>query len=101
MYAVFQDKERKEHKRQIELKKNGGKTITMFYSPFLSVIGEEESSHTSYTTSKRGRNQSCHCGSNKKYKHCCLKTGRDEYFWKGVASDSGKTPLNENLKTKK
>jgi hypothetical protein len=28
---------------------------------------------TTHTTARPGRNEPCHCGSGKKYKHCCLE----------------------------
>ena len=31
-------------------------------------------------THKTGRNEPCPCGSNKKYKHCCLATKRYENY---------------------
>jgi len=29
---------------------------------------------TASTSARPGRNQPCHCGSGRKYKHCCLET---------------------------
>lgn len=94
MYSVFQDmdKKRKEIQRQRELKKNGGKTISMFYSPFVNIVNEEKSKHSSYRSpKKRGRNELCSCGSNKKYKKCCLKTERNEYFFGNFKPKTGET----------
>jgi len=43
-------------------------------SPMSKVVGRPNARQTLPTTGKKvGRNESCPCGSNKKYKHCCGK----------------------------
>jgi tetratricopeptide (TPR) repeat protein len=46
--------------------------MTLNYSASLS---SSDNSKTIMTTNKVGRNDSCPCGSGKKYKHCCEQTG--------------------------
>lgn len=54
MYAIFQ-----EHKKQKKDKK-------------IRYIYEHNEFSNQYHSSKIGRNEPCPCGSNLKYKRCCL-----------------------------
>jgi hypothetical protein len=47
--------------------------------------------------SKLGRNDPCHCGSGKKYKHCCLEKDeakREEIIIRSSADDINMGPLD-------
>ena len=40
---------------------------------------------TAPTSARPGRNQPCHCGSGRKYKHCCLEKDDLEAAWRSYA----------------
>lgn len=53
---------------------------------YLEALENYKKLHTPrIKKNKIGRNDPCPCGSGKKYKHCCLKTGEFEnYIYKKV-----------------
>lgn len=53
---------------------------------YLEALENYKKLHTPrIKENKIGRNDPCPCGSEKKYKHCCLKTGEFEnYIYKKV-----------------
>ncbi len=74
MDGVSQSKEQK------EAKDNLNEAIGINQERLKEAMARYKAAHTPYVRSNKkiGRNDLCPCGSNKKYKNCCLKTGKYE-----------------------
>lgn len=64
-----------------QAKENLNEAVGLNQDQIMEAMARYKAAHTPKVREyKVGRNDSCPCGSNKKYKNCCLKTGKYENY---------------------